>query len=280
MSRGGFPWRWGDFAPELRSWPAVAAIAAALLLLLAAPEAAGLLDRRGLPGGAIVLAIVVLAAAAILCGWWTMMPSGARRREVMRWARDRDAPFRSGFRVPRRLRAVTSLHALRAEGGVANLVVVRIAEGEVLVFDRWRAPAPGYEEAEWRTAAALQADLDLPRIVIQPRRDPFRLSAGESGLPVIGTESEAFDRRFRILSVDRAAAVAIVDQRMMAWLLDGPSHLAFETAGSWLVCSEPTGPVAQRDGLIAAVMGLRDQLPRVSASLFPVRDPGFGPPAP
>ena len=101
-----------------------------------------------------------------------------------------------------------------------------------------------------------------------------------AGLSVIGTESEAFDRRFRILTVDRAAAVAIVDQRMMAWLLDGPSELAFETAGPWLVCSAPTGPVVQRDGLIAAVMGLRDQLPRVSASLFPVRDPGFGPPAP
>ena len=198
-----------------------------------------------------------------------MVPGGARRREVMRWARDRDAPFRSGFRVPRRLRAVTSLHALRAEGGVANLAVIRIAEGEVLVFDRWRAPAPGYEEAEWRTAAALQADVDLPRIVIQPRRDPFRLSSGESGLSVIGTESEAFDRRFQILTEDRAAAVAIVDQRMMAWLLDASSHLAFETAGPWLLCSAPTGPVTQRDGLIAAVVGLRDHLPRVSASLFP-----------
>ena len=97
---------------------------------------------------------------------------------------------------------------------------------------------------------------------------------------MIGTESEAFDRRFRILTVDRAAAVAIVDQRMMAWLLDGPSDLAFETAGPWLVCSAPAGPVAQRDGLIAAVVDLRDHLPRVSASLFPVRDPGFGPPAP
>ena len=97
----------------------------------------------GCPGVPSSSVIVLLAAAAILWGWWTMVPRGSRRREVMRWARDRDAPFRSGFRVPGRLRAVTSLHALRAEGGVANLVVIRIAEGEVLVFDRWRAACPG-----------------------------------------------------------------------------------------------------------------------------------------
>ncbi len=63
----------------------------------------------------------------------------------------------------------------------------------------------------------------------------------------------------------------------MAWLLDGPGDLTYETATAWLVCSAPMGPAYQRDGLIEAVLGLRDHLPSVMVSMFPAHDPGRTP---
>ena len=53
--------------------------------------------------------------------------------------------------------------------------------------------------------------------------------------------------------------------------------MTFEAAGGWLVASRPTGDPGERDELVAAVRVMRDHLPRVSASLYPPQDPGFGP---
>jgi hypothetical protein len=62
----------------------------------------------------------------------------------------------------------------------------------------------------------------------------------------------------------------------MAWLLDRPIDLTYETAGRWLTCSRPSGSADQVDALVEAVVGFRDHLPRVSASFYPPEDPGFG----
>ena len=69
-------------------------------------------------------------------------PRTRRRRAMRRWARERGAPFRSDFVLPSSLSEVPSLEGLRLEGGVANLAVVRVADDEVMVFDRWRATPP------------------------------------------------------------------------------------------------------------------------------------------
>jgi hypothetical protein len=69
--------------------------------------------------------------------------------------------------------------------------------------------------------------------------------------------------------------VALIDQRVMAWLLASPGDVTFEAAGPWLAASTPAGDPALRDDLVAAVIELRERLPRVSPSLYPPRDPGF-----
>ena len=267
---------WRELVPGPRSWIYVAGCVVTFGLLLGAPRIADALDRRGLPGGPIALGILLIAAASVLWMLTTMQPRSWRRRAVMRWARHRGAPFRSGFSLPASLREVTSLRGLASEGGVANLVVLEVEGSEILVFDRWRAAAVGYERAEWRTAAALRVPIDVPRVAVQPRRHGFRMPEGNVGLSPVGSESGAFDRRFRVLARDRAAAVTIVDPRLMAWLLDGPRGIAYEAAGAWLVCSRRLGPVRDRDVLVRAVLAFRDHLPRVSMSLYPAPDPGSG----
>jgi hypothetical protein len=276
MSDGARRWHWREFVPGARSWLFITGVIATLGLLLAAPRAASALDRRGMPGGPIVLAVVVAGAAALLWMLATTLPGSRRRRAVMRWATEHGAPFRSSFALPASLREVTSLRGLVLEGGVGDLVVLEAGDDEILLFDRWRAAAAGYERAEWRTVAALGAPIDVPRLVVHPRRRRFRMAEGDLGLASIGSESGAFDRRFRVLSTDRAAAVAIVDPRMMAWLLDGPRGVTYEAAGRWLVCSKRMGRIRDREVLATAAVGLRDHLPRVSASFYPPEDPGFG----
>lgn len=276
MSDGSSSGGWREFLPGPRSWIFVAGVAVTFGLLLTAPRFAGILDRRGLPGDLVVLGVIVALVVAILWTLTTTFPGSRRRRAVTRWAREHDAPFRSDFTLPVSLREVTSLQGLAIEGGVENLVVLGAGNDEILVFDRWRAAAAGYERAEWRTVATLRAPIDVPRIVVHPRRHRFRMSESDVGLSSVGSESGGFDRRFRMLATNRAAAVALIDPRMMAWLMDGPSGVTFEAAGRWLVCSKRMGRIRDRDRLVEAVIGFRDHLPRVSASFYPPEDPGFG----
>lgn len=275
MSDGSRRWRWRELVPGPRSWIFVAGALATFGLLFGVPRIADALDRRGLPGVAIALGPLLVAAASVLWTLRTIFPGSRRRRSVMRWAHDRGEPFRSDLSLPVSLREVTSLRGLTIEGGVANLVVLEVEGTEILLFDRWRAAAAGYERAEWRTVSALRFPIDVPRLVVHPRRSGFRMADGDVGLSSIGSEWGAFDRRFRILTTDRAAAVAIVDARLMAWILDGPRGITYEACGRWLVCSNRMGRVRDRDTLARVSVGFRDRLPRVSASLYPPPDPGF-----
>jgi hypothetical protein len=256
-------------------WRWLAGFGLTVGLLIGAPPLSEALDARGLPGGPIALGVVVAAAALTLWAFSTTIPRRRRRRAMTRWARERAAPFRSDFTLPLSLSEIPSLAGLQTEGGVANLVVVRRADDEVLVFDRWRAEAAGYEDAEWRTVAAVRTTLDAPLVVVHPRRHGLRIAEIEGALMPVGTESIEFDHRYRILAEDRAAAVAVVDARTMAWLLDRRVDLAYESAGSWVACSRPSASGDELDALIDTVLGFRDRLPRVLGSFFPRPDPGF-----
>ena len=251
-------------------------VLATVALVLWSPSLAGDLDERGFPGDWIALGLIAVVAVSILWALSTLMPSARRRRAASRWARARDAEFRSAFTLPTSLKQIPSLRGLGSEGGVANLAVVRVDDDEILVFDRWRATAVGYESAEWRTAAALRVPLDVPAIVVHPRHHPFRLPKDLESMSTIDTESEEFHHRFHVLGRDRVGVAALLDARVMAWLLDGPHDLTFEANGPWLMTSKPSGAVTDRDGLVAAVIELRSRLPRVSASFYPPEDPGFG----
>ena len=268
IAQGGRTWRW------------IVGFVLTMGLLLSAPALSDALDSRGLPGGPIALTAVGAMVALTLWAYSTTIPRSRRRRAMRRWARERGAPFRSDFVLPSSLKEVPSLEGLGLEGGVANLAVVRVADDEVMVFDRWRAGAAGYEDAEWRTVAAMHTRMDLPRVVIHPRHHPFRGAVSQDELHAVGTESGEFDRRFRVITDDRAGGVAVIDARTMAWLLDRPVDLTYETAGPWLTCSRPSGSADHLDALVDAVIGFRDHLPRVAASFYPPEDPGFGRPEP
>ncbi len=272
---GRRPSIWSLVPRATDGWRWVVGFAVTLGVLMLAPSISDRLDAHGLPGGTIALGTVAAVIGLTLWAFWTTVPRTRRRRAMARWARERGASFRSDFTLPASMSEIPSLTALRLEGGVANLVVIRLPEDEVMVFDRWRAATVGYEDAEWRVVSAMRTELDVPRMLIHPRHHRFRMAESETDLHQVGTESSEFEDRYRVVAGDRAAAVALVDPRTMAWLLDRTDDLTFETAGPWVACSTPSWSTNELDALVDAVVGFRYRLPRVLGSFFPAPDPGL-----
>jgi hypothetical protein len=123
------------------------------------------------------------------------------------------------------------------------------------------------------TCAVAEIDASCPRIVIGPTTLSSRL--GEVvGATEIRLESEAFNERFRVECSDRRFATALMDQRMMAWLLASPAGVAYELREDRMLCvSERLSP-ASIPMLLEAVRGFHDRIPRVVASLYPPRPMG------
>jgi hypothetical protein len=104
--------------------------------------------------------------------------------------------------------------------GVENIVLHGTDDHAIRVFDLWVEPTPG-QARRTMTCGVVPLPFGAPPIAVLPRGqyDP-------SEEPVMGDvvhlELDAFERRFEVRAVDPRAAVALLDQRMMAALLRLP----------------------------------------------------------
>lgn len=89
------------------------------------------------------------------------------------------------------------------------------------------------------------------------------------GIRDIEFESEEFNRRFHVASVDRKFAYELLDARMMRWLLHLPGDVTFEVLDRWLVLSKKgqVEPVALAP-LIEMGLALRGRIPRVAWAMY------------
>lgn len=157
------------------------------------------------------------------------------------------------------------------------------------------------------TCVATRVDHDWPHLTIEPETRSSRLMDRTGLLADVQFESEEFNRTFEVntaatLNIDMAKvarvgfgglkgfktgfemlrdgakqvrskkdrdrfAHALIDPRMMTWLLEvGPGY-RFEVLGSHVLCyTEQTRDVA---GLADVLLGFRDKIPRVVPELFP-----------
>jgi hypothetical protein len=260
----------------LRQLPTALTPVLGIAAILAAPRIARAFDRRGLPGNVIALGLVV--GTAIFVGFvvWTSFPKGRRAREMATSARALGLRYRSGFRLPTSLRAMPSLSAPGWDRAFVNLVAGRWNDREVLVFDVGVASASGYSTTEWITCSATELELDAARVAVEPIGRPVIPEGG--GLSRVRSESAEFDARYRVLSDDPSFASAIIDARMMQWLLGLPGQNAFGFAGRWALCSSPQARPTEIEDLLGTLDGLVTHVPRVATSLSPSKDPGLPPP--
>ena len=108
--------------------------------------------------------------------------------------------------------------------------------GSVIVADYWYAPSPDPQLDDYRryTCVVKETPSWWTDVAVMPKGLVEHL---RSALPLDGleTESDAFNRRFEVRASDRRFANALLDQRMMAWLLEQPVEVGFEVAAGRLL---------------------------------------------
>jgi hypothetical protein len=233
---------------------AVAGVAAALLFTVLA--VAG--DERAV---FVTLALYVGGIALV-----TLYRKFSRRSAVEREARRLGLSFsrRDPFRVlDADFHPFLRFGKLPGTQRVEN-VVWGVRDGrEVRAFD-YRRPA----EDEIRYSCAMVRIPDgWPSLLVR-RHGPLDVARNAAGLQRIEFELDEFNRRFEVRSDDRRLASAVIDQRMIGWLLESDPALGFQLQEGWLLAWMPQLPPDELERTLTTVEGFHDRIPRAVWSLY------------
>lgn len=118
----------------------------------------------------------------------------------------------------------------------------------------------------YRSIVLFDLPIDAPSMSIR-RENILTRAADAAGVEDIDFESEEFNREYRISSKDPRFARALVDARMMRWLLEEAKHSVFELRGSTVLMYYHlfTDP-RDLDWFLDRAVGFRDHIPRMVLS--------------
>lgn len=159
--------------------------------------------------------------------------------------------------------------------GVENVISGHLAGERVRVFDFFTVDvstdAQGHRQERTRRYTCAVTELTgvwWPAVSIAPETMMSRLE-DKVGLADIQFESDDFNRRFDVRSKDRRFAFAMIDPRMMSWLLSVGDKFQFEVSGRWiLLVSDPADPAGFLT-LHHGALTFRSRIPSVAAELYP-----------
>ncbi|HEX5937142.1 MAG TPA: hypothetical protein VFZ75_05560 [Actinomycetota bacterium] len=134
---------------------------------------------------------------------------------------------------------------------------------EVRAFD-YRRPA----EDEIRYSCAMVRIPDRWPSLLVRRHGPLDVARNAAGLQRIGFELDEFNRRFEVRSDDRRLASAVIDQRMIGWLLESDPALGFQLQEGWLLAWMPQLPPDELERTLTTVEGFHERIPRAVWSLY------------
>jgi hypothetical protein len=143
-------------------------------------------------------------------------------------------------------------------------VVWGVRDGrEVRAFD-YRRPA----EDEIRYSCAMVRIPDgWPSLLVR-RHGPLDVARNAAGVQRIEFELDEFNRRFEVRSDDRRLASAVIDQRMIGWLLESDPALGFQLQEGWLLAWMPQLPPDELERTLTTVEGFHERIPRAVWSLY------------
>lgn len=220
------------------------------------------------------LLLGVLVAAAIAVGVARARAGARRQRALLKLCADAGLacsvldPFPDTTLLPFRLFGWGSAH------GVENVVWDAGDERGIRVFDLWVQPAPD-EARRNMTCGAVPLPFSVPQIAILARGQTDPSDEQVIG-NVVHLELDAFEQRFEVRAVDPRAAVALLDQRMMAALLRLTVRVAIHVRENAMLLVAPLLEPGEMLVLLACAKALAEQVPPVVASLYPPR-PNRGP---
>jgi hypothetical protein len=211
----------------------------------------------------VLLALLVLAIAAAY-GIYSTMPRRRREREIERFSDDVGFDYARRFVVPVGTRALPFWVLVPMDQRNIGSGCAGRSDGRpLLVFER-SITVDEYEATIWRTCVATRTDIAAPLVRIQPHD---HLPAAYD-LEEVRFEAEAFDRRWRTFTDDPRFASALIDQRMMAWMMT-IRPCEFEVGGSWLMAETRADDDASLARLLDAADGFARHIPRAARSLYP-----------
>jgi hypothetical protein len=142
---------------------------------------------------------------------------------------------------------------------------------EIVIADYWFAPssAEQYDDYERYTCVLGPAVAGWSDLTVVPERWTSRLrDAVGAEVVMTDTESEDFNRAFRIRASDRRFASAFVDARMMAWLLEQGQGVGFEVLGDRVMVfrKRATASLDDVSDSLALYDAFLERIPRVVAT--------------
>lgn len=135
---------------------------------------------------------------------------------------------------------------------------------EVLVFEFRRAN----DETEWRYTCVMRpVPTGWPWLLLKPET-PLTRVARDAGLRDVELESERFNRSFEVRSSDRRFATAVLEPRMMEWLMELSPRYGFEIRDGWLLAFTTQVQPWEIDLVLRTGAEFLDRVPSVAHSLF------------
>ena len=143
---------------------------------------------------------------------------------------------------------------------------------ETVVADYWYAPTSDAARDDYRRFVCV---IDAPRtswpdISVMPR-NLASVVKDALGLDDVDLESERFNRAFEVRTSDRRFASALLDARMIEWLLLQAPGIGFDVVAGRLMVFEPrrAPSIDDVDRALRRFDGLLTHVPAVLSSLFP-----------
>jgi hypothetical protein len=219
---------------------------------------------------AILLILVLFAVAAVVAV--RARRRTRRQRVLVRLCLDAGVefavvdPFADTLLLPFRL------FARGTARGVDMVVWDPRDVGAVRVFDYWYEDEASGHARTSMTCGLVPLPFTVPPLSVCPRAlaDP----SGEAVPGVdVSLELEEFNRRFAVSAVETRAAVAFLDQRMMAALLALPLEVAIHVREDRMLLVARSLEPERVLTLLDVAHGLARRVPPVMASLYPPRPP-------
>jgi len=210
-----------------------------------------------------LIAVAIVIGLLLVLVRWRDQPrrratEAEARRLRMRWtAEDRFGLLDQPFQLFRSTRPFS--------GEVANVVSGSWHGFEVRSFDH----SYSVSDDERRLLSCVQIAIPggWPTLVIRP--ETWFTRVADVAVPDIAFESEAFDRAFVVRCHDRAFAAALVDPRMMEWLLSLDPPWGFEIDGRWILGYRDQVQPWEIEVVLETVESFIRRIPRAVASLYP-----------
>lgn len=215
-------------------------------------------------------ALYFFVVATIVLAFWYAKSLALRRRGRALAALARSLGAQYAQNDPFYLPGSSFALFRRGSSRRASNVIWGLPEGGCIFDYRYREGSGKNSRTYQLSCAMTGIAAQCPHLTLGP--EGFWSSiADHVGAQDVQFESEDFNRAFEVHCDDQRFAFAVVDGRMMEWLLQGSRGAQFEVLGPRVLCAVQQVAPDEVPLLLRQVEGFRTHVPSVVTSMYPIR---------